>query len=101
MHMFINAGEGDARDGHAALVCKGSPNGRLKIVEKLAYDSRVLVNLQNNALVDTYMMTQLAKEFVQSMKDRHNGLGCLLFCDNLSMHVAEELKDVFLKGSVF
>ena len=34
-------------------------------------------------------------------KDMGNGLGCVLFCDKLSMHVADEAKDVFHKGHVF
>ena len=75
MHVFINSGEGDSRDGHIALACKGSPNGRRKVVEKLAYDSRVPIHFQKNAWVDTIVIIQLAEEFVQRTKDRHNSLG--------------------------
>ena len=62
-----------------------------KVVEKLAYDSHFSMHFQKNAWVDTTTMIQLAEEFVQRFKDRNNGLGCLLFCENLSAHVAKEV----------
>ena len=73
MRVFINAGEGDSRDGHACLVFKGSPNGRRKVVERLAYDSRVPMNFQKNTWVSTTATMQLAEEFVQRVKDKPNG----------------------------
>ena len=46
-------------------------------------------------------MTQLAEEFVQPVRHRHNSLRCLLFYENLSAHVAKKSKRVFYKGNEF
>ena len=90
-HIFCNADEGDSRDGYTTLVCKGSPKGRHKPTEKLAYDSRVPMHFQKNALVDTVTMIELEKEFILHTKDRHNGLCCLLLCNNLNAHIVDEV----------
>ena len=43
----------------------------------------------------------MAEKFVEHIKGKHNGLGYLLFCYNLSAHVSDKVKDVFHKGNVF
>ena len=101
MHVFCNAGEGEKRDGYVALVCKGSPRGRRTVIEKLAYDSRVPMHFQKNAWVDTACMIEIAEEFIEHVRKKHDGLGVLLFCDNLKAHVAPEVRDVFARGNVF
>ena len=35
------------------------------------------------------------------IKDYHNGLGILLYCDNLAAHVSDEVKEIFHQGNVF
>ena len=59
------------------------------------------MHFQKNAWVDAITMVKLTEEFVEHMKDKHGGLGCLLFCDDLSAHASDEVKDVFHKGNVF
>ena len=66
-----------------------------KEVEKMAYDSRAPTHFQKSAWVDTTAMIKLAEELAQCANDRHNGLGCVLFCDNLSVRVADEVKEKF------
>ena len=61
MHIFCNAGEGDFRDGHSDLVCKGSSKGRRKPIERLACDSRVPMHFKKNAWVDTVTIIELKK----------------------------------------
>lgn len=101
MHIFCNAGKGEDRDGYTPLICKGSPNGRRTQIEKLAYNNNTPMLFQKNAWVDTPTMKQLATHFVNHIKDRHNGLGVLLYCDNLAAHVADEVKEIFHQGNVF
>ena len=67
----------------------------------MAYDSRAPIHFQKSAWAGTTVMIKLAEEFAQHAKGRHNGLGCVLFCDNLSVHVADEAKEIFHKGNVF
>ena len=50
---------------------------------------------QKNAWVDAHAMKALANDFVNHVKQRHNGLGVLLFCDNLSAHASAEVQDTF------
>ena len=101
MHIFMNAGRGDLRDGYTALVCKGSRKGRRKAIEKLAWDTRVPMHFQKNAWVDTETMVDMAKAFVQHVRNKHDGLWVLLYCDNLSAHVSEIVKATFAAGKVF
>ena len=56
---------------------------------------------QKNAWVDTAVMVDLAKAFVEHVKDKHNGLWVLLFCDNLGAHVADVVRATFAAGKVF
>ena len=101
MHVCCNACEGEKRDGCTALVCKGLPRGRRKEIEKMTLDPRVPMHFEKNAWTCAITMVKLAEEFLKYMKDKHDGLGCLLFCDDLSAHVSDEVKDAFHKGNVF
>ena len=65
------------------------------------YDSRVSIHFQKSTWVITSTMTKLSEEFAHHAKDRHSGLGCVLFSENLSAHVADEAKDIFHKGNKF
>ena len=100
MHVFCNSGKGEDRDGYTALVCKGSPKGRRTQIEKLAYNNAPML-FQKNAWVGAHEMKTLANDFINHIKERHNGLGVLLFCDNLAAHVSDEVKEIFHKGNVF
>lgn len=101
MHIFMNAGRGDLRDGCTALACKGSRNGRRKSIEKLAWDTRVPMHFQKNAWVDAETMVNIAKEFAEHVRKKHNGLWVLLHCDNLSAQVSDIVKAIFAAGKVF
>ena len=39
--------------------------------------------------------------FVNHIKDNHNGLGVLLYYDNLATYVADEVKEIFHEEKVF
>ena len=54
-----------------------------------------------NAWVDTARMIEIAEEFIEHVRKKHDGLCALLFCDNLKAHVAPEVRDVFARGNVF
>ena len=74
MHVFMNAGRGDLRDGYTALVCRGSRIGRHKVIEKLAWDTRIPMHFQKNAWVDTETMVDMAKAFAEHVRKKHNSL---------------------------
>ena len=67
----------------------------------MSLDPRVPMHFEKNVWTCAITMVKLAEEFVEHMKDKHDGLECLLFCDDLSTHVSDEVKDAFHKGNVF
>ena len=101
MDIVINAGEGDKRDGHVTLICKGAFVGRRKTVEKLAWDERVPMHFQKNAWVDSEVACALAKDFVRRVRIKHGDFWVLLCLDNLSAHCNAEVKRVYWEGKVF
>ena len=101
MHLFMNAGAGDKRDGYTVLIAKGKFNGRRKIIEKNAWNKKVKMLFQINAWVDTEVMVQIAKDFVEHVRRVHGDLWVLLFCDNLNAHLNPEVKRIFYEGKVF
>ena len=46
-------------------------------------------------------MIDLAKDFVEHVKDMHSGLWVLFYCDNLAAHVNSTVKSIFAAGKVF
>ena len=49
MHLFINASEGDKRDGYTILIAKGKFNSRRKTIEKNAWNKKIKMLFQTNA----------------------------------------------------
>ena len=49
IHICVNAGDVNDRDGCTSLICKGAFIGRRKQIEKLPWDERVPVHFQKNA----------------------------------------------------
>ena len=98
MHVVVNAGEGPKRQGFVDLVDKGNGT-RIMKAEKEQWDERVDVFWQRNAWVDAVVMRKLARKFVD-FKVRVHGESTwvLLFCDNLSAHLDEEVKEIFGSG---
>ena len=44
-------------------------------------------------------MEELARGFVEYAKQKHPGKRVLVFCDNLSAHLADSVKQIFKDGS--
>ena len=76
MHLFVNAGEGEKRDGCTCLICKGAIIGWRKTIEKTAWNKKVKVLFQKNAWVDTGVMILIAKYFVAHVRSIH-GVGLM------------------------
>ena len=62
MHIYVNAGMGDMRDGYIELICKGKVllGGRYSPAERAAWDERVNMYFQKNAQMDRDVMAQSA-----------------------------------------
>ena len=56
---------------------------------------------QKNAWMDTVVMGQSAQSFCDHIKQRWGEKKVLLFCDNLSAHVAQETREIYAQGNVF
>ena len=101
MHVVVNAGDADKREGYVDIVAKGKGK-RITNAEKMQWDDRVDVFWQENAWVDAVVMRDLATKFVQFKNKTHGeSTWVLLFCDNLSAHLDEEVKEIFGNGKVF
>ena len=59
------------------------------------------MNFQKNALVDSEVACDLAKDFVHSVRSKHGDFWFLLRLDNLSAHCNSELKRICWEGKVF
>ena len=94
MHVVVNAGDGDDRHAWVDLVSKGTGK-RIKAEEKARYDNTVDMYWQKNAWVDTKVMLELASKFVREKKRRHGDDWVVLYADNLSAHLAPQVKTIF------
>ena len=56
---------------------------------------------QKNACVDTEVMIDLGKAFVEHVKEKHNGLWVLLFCSNSSSNDSKSVQGIFGVVGVF
>jgi len=102
MHVICNAGEGDERYGYTALTCKGKhKGGRRTAIEKNAWNKKIPVLFQKNAWVDADIAKELAADFVQHKRKKHGDLWVVMSLDNLSAHVADDVKKTFADGHVF
>ena len=99
MHVVVNAGVGEAKAGWVDLISKGK-GARIKKEEVTRYHQDVDMFWQKNARVDTQVMIKLANKFVSFKKKKHGDDWIVLFCDNLSAHLAPEVKEIFGSNQV-
>jgi DDE superfamily endonuclease len=101
MRIYVNAGEGAKRDGYVELSCKGKVlfGTRFSKLERAAWE--VNMYFQKNAWMDTEVMGHSAQRFCDHVEERWGGKKVLLFCDNLSAHVAQETRQIYARGNVF
>ena len=70
--------------------------------ERELWHEDVRVFWQEKAWVDKYVMRDLAVRFVDFKIQKHGvEKWVILFCDNLSAHLDEEVKSIFGNGKVF
>jgi hypothetical protein len=102
MHLFCNAGSGEERGGYTVLIGRGNflKGTRFSAAERAGWSSSVPFLFQKNAWVDTVVMEEIAKGFVEYINNKHNGKRVLVFCDNLSSHLADSVKTIFRNGNV-
>ena len=100
MHQVFNAGKGDKAHGWCDMVCRGTGK-RIAQAETDLYDEDIEVFWQPKAWVDKVVMRNLAERFVME-KNRVHGedVWVILFCDNLSAHLDQEVKTIFGNGKV-
>jgi DDE superfamily endonuclease len=72
---------------------------RFSKVEQAAWE--VTMYFQKNAWMNTEVMAHSAQKFCDHIKQQWGGKKVLLFCDNLSAHVAQETKQIYGNGNVF
>ena len=105
MHIYVNAGVGDQRDGYIELICKGKVllGGRFSPAERTAWDERVNMYFQKNAWMDREVMAVSAKNFNDHIKDRWGeNAKALLTADNLDAHVYHRTREILAEdGRVF
>ena len=75
MHLFCNAGTGEDRGGYTILIGMGKlmKGNRFIAAENAAWSTNVPFLFQKNAWVDTAIMEEIAREFVEYVKVKHNG----------------------------
>ena len=103
MHIYVNAGMGDMRDGYIELICKGKVllGGRYSPAERAAWDERVNMYFQKNAWMDRDVMAQSANTFNDHIKERWGETAkVLLSADNLDAHVFHGTKDTLAKDGL-
>ena len=75
---------------------------RISAGEKALWDDDVKVFWQKKAWVDKHVMKDLAIRFVDHKKKVHGeDLWVILFCDNLSAHLDDDVREIFGNGKVF
>ena len=100
LHIYVNAGVGEQRDGYIELICKGKVllGGRFSPAERAAWDKRVNMYFQKNAWMDREVMATSAVNFNNHVKERWgNDTKVLLTTDNLDAHVYQETKKLLAK----
>ena len=97
----MNVTKGDLRDRYTSLICKSSYLQGYKATEKLASDKRAPVLFQKNVWVDMGTMINLANAFIEYIRDKHNELQVLFYCDNLTAYANNTTKLIFTAGKVF
>jgi len=98
MHIYVNAGSGDDRDGYVELICKGKVlhGERFKEIERNAWHAAVKMYFQASAWMDRPVMEASAIRFCDHIKKRWpQPTKVLLFCDNLDAHVCDATKKLF------
>ena len=101
MHLVFNAAKGELSNGWCDLVCKGTGK-RIKQAEKDLWNDDVDIFWQKKAWVDKLVMREIAEKFVRRKIKKHGAnTWVLLFCDNLSAHLDDNVKEIFGKGKVF
>ena len=74
---------------------------RFTAAGKIAWSTNIPFLFPKNALVETVIMEEIAREFLEYAKVKHNGKRVLVFCDNLrSAHLAQTVCDIFKEGNV-
>jgi hypothetical protein len=102
MHLFCNAGRGEDCGGYTVLIGRGQvlKGTRFSEAERASWSKNVPFLFQKNAWVDTKVMEDIARGFVDYVKEKHKGKRVLVFCDNLSSHLADSVKKIFREGNV-
>ena len=101
MHLVFNAGKGEDAHGWCNLVVKGTGK-RIKQAEKDLWDDDVKMYWQKNVWVDTDVMLEIARRFVEHKIEVHGeDVWVILFCDNLKAHIHPAVKEIFGNAKVF
>jgi hypothetical protein len=102
-HIYMNAAEGDKRDGYVELICKGKTllGGRFSRAEREAWNKEVVMYFQKSAWMDREVMKESASRFCKHVAEKHHGKKVLLTCDNLDAQVCDEVKEIFAEGNIF
>ena len=98
MHIYMNAGEGEKRDGYVELICRGKviDGSRFSLAEREAWDPDVKLYFQKNAWMDRPVMERSAERFNNHITSRWGSdAKALLICDNLDAHIADKTKAAF------
>ena len=101
MHQVYNAGIGED-ESHgwcdSMVVCRGRTGKIISQAEKNLYDNDIGVLLLAK---EGIVMRDLATRFVEKKNAKHGeDVWVLLFCDNLSAHLDEEVKRTFGNAKV-
>ena len=102
MHIYMNVGEGDKRDGYVELICLGKviDGARFSLAEQSAWDKDVKMYFQQNAWMDRPVMEKSASSFNENIKTRWGeDAKTLLICDNLDAHIVDKTKAAFAKDN--
>ena len=101
IHLLFNAVSGDADYGWCGFVCKGNFK-QINFGEKELFNYRVKVFWQKNYLVDSVFIRNLARRFVENKVAVHGeDVWLIIFCENISAHLYEEVKIIFGEIKVF
>ena len=101
MHIMMNSGEGELRDGYVELICRGKiiDGSRFSLAERSQWNKNVPMYFQKNTWMDRNVMALSAKRFNNHILERWGkNAKALLTCDNLDAHVFQGTKDIFGEG---
>ena len=100
MHIVVNAGEGEDRDGYIELICKGKVilGTRFSLAERSQWNKDVKMFFQPSAWMDREVMALSAERFNKHILERWGPKAkALLTCNNLDAHVFQGTKDILTK----